>query len=84
MSGRQQRVMVQPIVRNTGFVATLILIFSSLGRMLFSKIFNRCALAHSTFTYLFYFLTIYLSEDEGRHLALRQYRNADRGPNYCT
>jgi len=44
MSGRQQRVMVQPIVREfpCQIAQDRILILNLLGRMSFSKISNRC------------------------------------------
>ena len=79
MSGRQQRVMVQPIVREFPRQITRdrVRILTLLGRMSFSKIFNRCLscgveIARTRLlTHLFPF-----TENEGRDLVVRQHRYA--------
>jgi hypothetical protein len=74
MSGRQQRVMVQPIVRK-------ILLFHDTSQFLFlpswqNVIFKNLQQVHPhrwRYHVVRYVLTLDPPEDEGRNLALRQY-----------
>lgn len=79
MSSRQQRVMVQPIVRVFSFDLT-----GSDTHILQNVIFKnlqqvrQCQFVDYTPTEL------PITENESRNLAVRQYRDENRGPNHCS